>query len=878
MSKCLIFIFLFCALGLSIAEEACANPTLTQKHYRWRRDDGSETDATWRKNEDTPLNYLNYNENMRLRFVFLKGVNSCGVKAKWRLQYATDPGVMGWSETWSGGDWADVPIDTTTASFEMVTTDNYADADITTDQLSAVAGVAWQQGYVVEDPSNQTPEHSYAYGTGNDRYTNYEYAIQTTGNAVAGQTYYFRIKAYDLSYIFCGGTYYEKYAVFAEAVVIPDTITSTWDGSVSTDWDNKLNWDTEVVPRSTGNDSVIIASTANQPVLSTAATITNLTLNSSSTLNLNNKNLTVSGSITNSGIITETSNGVIIHAADSVLLTDSSGTEVSGYRIGAEQVYVRIDDGDENLDGTAVDTLAGVTVTGGTNGDSEVITLQETGLATGIFINSGLITAAYDGLVSGNDGVLELSEGEVVTANYLDSEDNTDSNGFDTTTANFAAASFSVSASSPGIAGSGFSMTVTALDGFGATDIYYNGSVTLSVNYVSPSSGSGSLSKTIAYTFVKGVGTISDQIYSNCGTVNIAATDLTDASMTGTSGNVSFYPSGFDVSVDGVDFSASGGFNLRHTVGKLFHLTVTAKTATNGTCTDYQDPATLSVDYVNPSISQSGTVTPTRLTSGGWTSGIATISNGVYDKWGDVTFTVTDDSVTTQKGTSATVSFLPKDFGLTVETPPTSRTFYYLKEPFDVIVTARDYNDATITNYQGTVTFSGEEFKFPGNYTFVSGDFGVHTFIGISGTRAIESAAITAKGVTHSNIEGISDSVEIKEARIKVLSNQGPVGDLSLMVEIVDSEGNIITKDDSTTFTVDLAEFIGDHSATSKTTSALEMMSQGKANMIVNDNQAESVTVMPKSNPFLEPVSGTATFGTISGRGIGIQMYREIKD
>ena len=55
-------------------------------------------------------------------------------------------------------------------------------------------------------------------------------------------------------------------------------------------------------------------------------------------------------------------------------------------------------------------------------------------------------------------------------------------------------------------------------------------------------------------------------------------------------------------------------------------------------------------------------------------------------------------------------------------------------------------------------------------------------------------------------------------------------------------------------------------------------MTEGRVTIIVTKDQAESVTVIPDSPPPLESVSGTATYDTVSGPGIGIQFFRELKD
>jgi trimeric autotransporter adhesin len=77
--------------------------------------------------------------------------------------------------------------------------------------------------------------------------------------------------------------------------------TVTWDGSTDTDWDTAANWDLGYVPNDT--DNVVIANVANDPVLGSAATTNNLTINTGAVLTLNGQNLTVTGTYSNSGTL-----------------------------------------------------------------------------------------------------------------------------------------------------------------------------------------------------------------------------------------------------------------------------------------------------------------------------------------------------------------------------------------------------------------------------------------------------------------------------------------------------------------------------------------------------------------------------------------------
>lgn len=441
------------------------------------------------------------------------------------------------------------------------------------------------------------------------------------------------------------------------------------------------------------------------------------------------------------------------------------------------------------------------------------------------------------------------------------------------------AGSFSVTSStSTPVAGSSFTLTVTALDSAGATDTNYSGTVNLTVSYNSPSSGSGTLSVTSLTSFSNGVASTTSQTFSDCGTINIVATDSTELTKTGTSSNINMRPYDFTVVASSLDTDASGSDYARQTVAKAFTLTVTARNASGSTCPNYKGTANLTINYTSPSTSQSGSLGTTSLTSTYWTNGIATLDSQTYNKWGTITITCTDATLTTRIGTSANIIFIPKDFSISLSSAPASRTYYYTNEEFSATVTARDYNNSTITNYQGTIQFDASGLGGAiTNYTYTASDSGSHKFSGLSGTSE-KTTSISVKDTTYTAVTGLSSTITIKSATIKVISNSGPVGSISVQVKILDSSGNVLTEDDSTTFTVTITEFMKDNNtSTSTATSIAVTVTDGVATITLKDTEAETVTVTPSATPTLTAVSGTVRFGTVSGSGVGIQLWREIR-
>ena len=106
-------------------------------------------------------------------------------------------------------------------------------------------------------------------------------------------TYYYRIFAKDTN---------GNYAATGVEVSATPSVTITWDGSESTDWDTAGNWDQNDVPTSAVT-VVIPSGPSNQPILGSVTTVNNLTINSGASLTLAGNNLTVSSTFTNNGTL-----------------------------------------------------------------------------------------------------------------------------------------------------------------------------------------------------------------------------------------------------------------------------------------------------------------------------------------------------------------------------------------------------------------------------------------------------------------------------------------------------------------------------------------------------------------------------------------------
>ncbi|MDZ4405378.1 GEVED domain-containing protein [Prosthecobacter sp.] len=104
-----------------------------------------------------------------------------------------------------------------------------------------------------------------------------------------------------------------------------------------------------------------------------------------------------------------------------VFTTGSNGTETTTFALN-EQVAVRVTDIDQNINITVAETLL-ATITS-SSGDSEQVTLTETGIDTGVFVYS--IPASSTVAGSSNNGTLYVPAGAVLTVSYVDPTDSTD--------------------------------------------------------------------------------------------------------------------------------------------------------------------------------------------------------------------------------------------------------------------------------------------------------------------------------------------------------------------------------------------------------------------------------------------------------------------
>jgi plastocyanin len=286
---------------------------------------------------------------------------------------------------------------------------------------------------------------------------------------------------------------------------------------------------------------------------------------------------------------------------------------------------------------------------------------------------------------------------------------------------------------STSVAGTSHSISVTAKDAYGNVATGYTGMVhftssdtnpttVLPANYTFTSANAGVKSFSIKLTLV--------------GSQSITATDAVTASVTGSQSGISITPAvATKLTIGGLPGSTVAGV--------VRNFTLTAKDAFNNIATAYRgtvhftsnDPqAVLSADYTFTAADAGVHTFKATLKTAG--SAQSVTSKGIAGP---------------AISTTRTLAVTPATASVLVITGPSSPTHNVMAS---YTVTARDAYGNVATGYRGTIHFTSSDGSatLPANYTFVSGDSGVHTFnVTFQGTGA---QSLTATDTVKSSIKG----------------------------------------------------------------------------------------------------------------------------
>jgi hypothetical protein len=178
---------------------AAAAATLEQTHFRFRNDDGTEATATWAENEDTKLVGLDKGVIQRIRFLVSNTGGQSSGAVTYQLQVAQ-------TSTCGSGIYSAVPTGTS-GHWQIVDstyiTDGQATSNVSPGLTDPVGGtfVAGQ----AKDAGNTTGGIS----LGANQFTEIEFSIMATNNAIYGADYCFRL------YNSAGGQPLDTYSAYA---------------------------------------------------------------------------------------------------------------------------------------------------------------------------------------------------------------------------------------------------------------------------------------------------------------------------------------------------------------------------------------------------------------------------------------------------------------------------------------------------------------------------------------------------------------------------------------------------------------------------------------------------------------------------------------
>lgn len=192
---------------------------VSQGHWRWRNDDGSEKTATWMAAQDVTATISDASKNIRLRVELYNDDPNSNDPKDAVFEYALDG-----TDTW-------FTITTTAGANAFVlsgTSPNVTDLEATTQQITAGVGLTFESGKVIvsSDKIPSKPVSAHAE-------TEYEYCFKPTSAIKPNTTYQFRVDATNHNAGFTNPK-------LKTAAVLPVTFTgltlNQWNGGVQINW------------------------------------------------------------------------------------------------------------------------------------------------------------------------------------------------------------------------------------------------------------------------------------------------------------------------------------------------------------------------------------------------------------------------------------------------------------------------------------------------------------------------------------------------------------------------------------------------------------------------------------------------------------------
>ncbi|PSK93061.1 PKD domain-containing protein [Taibaiella chishuiensis] len=171
--KKLFYLLLLTGMQALHLLHATTTPTLGQKQYRWRNNNGSETTATWRAAVNTPVTVASWNDSLRLRIELANTGSGAGAVTQ-TLEYSSNGGT-----TWT------VMNNPATNAFTYRASSYVNNGAATTNQMGTGTAGTYAAGKIVTNPGT-------AVNLAANARTEYEWVIQPTANASPSTTYTFR--------------------------------------------------------------------------------------------------------------------------------------------------------------------------------------------------------------------------------------------------------------------------------------------------------------------------------------------------------------------------------------------------------------------------------------------------------------------------------------------------------------------------------------------------------------------------------------------------------------------------------------------------------------------------------------------------------------